>query len=69
MYILFLLMFCRNLMDSIVILKHLRPVVNSRFQTDFTYLDKLGEGGFGAVYKVQDRLDDKQYAIKQIGFG
>ncbi|ORY73701.1 hypothetical protein BCR37DRAFT_390038 [Protomyces lactucae-debilis] len=42
------------------------PVHHSRYTTDFDELTKLGQGGFGAVYKARNRLDGRLYAIKKI---
>ncbi|HEX2618986.1 MAG TPA: serine/threonine-protein kinase, partial [Phototrophicaceae bacterium] len=38
------------------------PVINSRYRL----LDKLGEGGMGAVYRVVDRLTGQTLALKQV---
>ena len=38
----------------------------SRFLTDFTIIDKIGIGGFGSVFKVINKLDKKEYAIKLV---
>jgi serine/threonine protein kinase len=40
----------------------------SRFRNDFINLGILGKGGYGCVYKVLNRIDDTQYAIKKIIF-
>ena len=37
---------------------------DSRFETDFTFLEKQGSGNFGSVLKCQNRLDGLIYAIK-----
>ncbi|ORX95654.1 kinase-like protein [Basidiobolus meristosporus CBS 931.73] len=39
---------------------------NSRYETDFIEVCKLGKGGFGTVFKVQNKLDGSVYAIKKI---
>jgi serine/threonine protein kinase len=39
---------------------------NSRYQSDFIELGKLGSGGFGNVYKCLNKLDNNIYAIKKI---
>ncbi|KAK9680845.1 hypothetical protein K7432_015818, partial [Basidiobolus ranarum] len=39
---------------------------NSRYDTDFIEVRKLGRGGFGSVFKVQNKLDGSVYAIKKI---
>ncbi|KAK9762175.1 hypothetical protein K7432_012345 [Basidiobolus ranarum] len=39
---------------------------NSRYETDFIEVRMLGKGGFGSVYKVQNKLDGSVYAIKKI---
>ena len=36
----------------------------SRFLTDFNVIDKIGKGGFGSVFKVNNKLDNKIYAVK-----
>ena len=38
----------------------------SRLQSEFSFLSKLGKGGFGEVYKVKNNLDSQIYAIKRI---
>ena len=38
----------------------------SRFKTDFTIIEKLGQGGEGAVFKVRNNWDKVLYAIKII---
>ncbi|XP_038070148.1 eukaryotic translation initiation factor 2-alpha kinase 1-like [Patiria miniata] len=38
----------------------------TRYQTDFEELGLLGKGGFGRVYKVRSKLDQRLYAIKKI---
>ncbi|KAL9656385.1 hypothetical protein ABK040_005151 [Willaertia magna] len=40
----------------------------SRYKTDFEELEALGEGGFGRVFKVRNKLDQRIYAIKKIKF-
>ena len=37
----------------------------SRLQSEFSFLSKLGKGGFGDVYKVRNNLDNQIYAIKR----
>eukprot|EP01138_Halocafeteria_seosinensis_P012644 gb/GECG01012919.1/.p1 GENE.gb/GECG01012919.1/~~gb/GECG01012919.1/.p1 ORF type:complete len:1513 (+),score=256.97 gb/GECG01012919.1/:1-4539(+) len=53
---------------SHVFLPHMQPSANreSRFETDFEEIACLGEGGFGKVLKVRNRLDGMFYAIKVI---
>lgn len=38
----------------------------SRYKNDFIEIESLGEGGFGSVWKVVNKLDEKVYAIKKI---
>ncbi|KAH3745153.1 Eukaryotic translation initiation factor 2-alpha kinase 1 [Pelomyxa schiedti] len=40
----------------------------SRYKEDFIQLEKLGRGGFGSVYKVENRVDRCEYAVKKIRF-
>lgn len=40
----------------------------SRYKSDFEEIQLLGSGGFGAVYKVRNRLDGNYYAVKIIFF-
>ena len=37
-----------------------------RYYNDYQEYNKIGEGGFGKVYKVKHYLDDNIYAIKKI---
>jgi alpha-tubulin suppressor-like RCC1 family protein len=41
-------------------------VTLSRYKSDFKQLELIGIGGFGKVYKVINRLDQQQYAVKII---
>lgn len=38
----------------------------SRYYTDFIELEKIGEGGFGHVWKARHKLDGNIYAIKKV---
>jgi len=40
----------------------------SRYEEDFDEVEKVGKGGYGSVYKVQNRLDGEYYALKKIPF-
>lgn len=44
----------------------LKPAVPSRYATDFEQLDIIGQGGFGTVFKVRNKLDQRLYAIKKV---
>lgn len=37
-----------------------------RYETDFDQKEHIGEGGFGKVYEVRNKLDKSHYAIKKI---
>ncbi|WBW72500.1 eIF2 alpha kinase Hri2 [Schizosaccharomyces osmophilus] len=39
---------------------------HSRYANDFEELQMLGKGGFGAVYRVRNRVDGAEYAMKKI---
>ncbi|EPY50757.1 PEK protein kinase Hri2 [Schizosaccharomyces cryophilus OY26] len=39
---------------------------HSRYANDFEELQILGKGGFGAVYRVRNRVDGAEYAMKKI---
>ncbi|KAJ1924325.1 hypothetical protein IWQ60_005281 [Tieghemiomyces parasiticus] len=39
---------------------------NTRYRMDFIELKRLGRGGFGTVYKVKNRLDNREYAVKKV---
>ncbi|KAI6232317.1 Protein kinase domain-containing protein [Aphelenchoides besseyi] len=41
-------------------------IVNSRYAEEFEEEQKIGSGGFGAVYKVRSRIDRQYYAVKKI---
>jgi alpha-tubulin suppressor-like RCC1 family protein len=38
----------------------------SRYVKDFEEIECIGKGGFGSVYKVKNKLDDRYYAVKKI---
>ena len=46
--------------------KSKKSIPPSRFKTDFTIIEKLGQGGEGAVFKVRNNWDKVLYAIKII---
>ena len=46
--------------------KEERKKPTSRFNTDFTIIEKLGQGGEGAVFKVMNNWDKQYYAVKRI---
>jgi len=39
---------------------------HARHITEFDYLETIGEGGYGVVYKVRNRLDSRIYALKRV---
>ena len=39
---------------------------DSRFERDYEVKRRLGKGGFGVVYRVKNKLDAVEYAIKLI---
>ncbi|KAJ3163141.1 Eukaryotic translation initiation factor 2-alpha kinase [Geranomyces michiganensis] len=52
---------------------HVRPTFSSvwdarssRYAEDFVELEMLGKGAFGRVYRVRNRLDGIEYAIKKV---
>ena len=46
--------------------KEERNKSTSRFNTDFKIIEKLGQGGEGAVFKVMNIWDKQYYAVKRI---
>ncbi|CAD6209191.1 GSCOCG00003773001-RA-CDS [Cotesia congregata] len=42
------------------------PTSDSRMKNEFKILESLGEGAFGDVWKVRNKLDGRVYAIKRI---
>lgn len=40
--------------------------VISRYKKDFIEIERIGDGGFGSVFKVINKIDDSKYAIKKI---
>ncbi|CAG2103437.1 unnamed protein product, partial [Medioppia subpectinata] len=42
---------------------------DGNYKTQFIELSAIGSGGFGIVFKVKHRLDDKIYAVKKVQFG
>ncbi|EFA76284.1 hypothetical protein PPL_10046 [Heterostelium album PN500] len=51
-----------------VLLIFKRSIRRSRYEEDFFELERIGKGGYGSVYKVQNRLDGLFYALKKIPF-
>ncbi|CAH8516097.1 unnamed protein product [Heterobilharzia americana] len=43
-----------------------QPSFTSPFEIDFKFIRRLGRGGFGQVFEVENRLDGCRYAIKRI---
>eukprot|EP01096_Ripella_sp_DP13-Kostka_P010755 TRINITY_DN4293_c0_g1_i1.p1 TRINITY_DN4293_c0_g1~~TRINITY_DN4293_c0_g1_i1.p1 ORF type:complete len:864 (+),score=316.19 TRINITY_DN4293_c0_g1_i1:318-2909(+) len=41
---------------------------DSRYEKDFEEKEKLGRGGYGAVFRAINKLDHKSYAMKKIRF-
>lgn len=39
---------------------------NGRFKNEYTEIEKLGAGRFSNVYKVNNKIDGHQYAVKKI---
>ena len=37
-----------------------------RYSYEFEEISRLGRGGFGAVYKVWNKIDNNYYAIKKV---
>jgi serine/threonine protein kinase len=37
-----------------------------RHKTDYNFLQEIGSGGFGRVFRVQHKLDGKEYALKVV---
>lgn len=42
------------------------PLEWSRYHTEFEELEYIAKGGFGRVFKVRNKLDGSDYAIKKI---
>ncbi|CAG2107377.1 unnamed protein product, partial [Medioppia subpectinata] len=42
---------------------------DGNFKIQFIEMSAIGSGGFGTVFKVKHRLDDKIYAVKRVQFG
>ena len=38
----------------------------NRFKSDFSQLQRIGRGGFGAVFRVRELMSDNIYAIKKV---
>lgn len=43
-------------------------VINSQYSNAFIELEKIGDGGFGEVYKAYNYIDSQKYAIKKVPF-
>ena len=42
------------------------PATQSRYEQEFVEIEEIGRGAFGAVFKVRNTLDSREYAIKRI---
>ncbi|CAG2106530.1 unnamed protein product [Medioppia subpectinata] len=42
---------------------------DGNYKIQFIEMSAIGSGGFGTVFKVKHRLDDKIYAVKRVQFG
>ncbi|CAG2103916.1 unnamed protein product, partial [Medioppia subpectinata] len=42
---------------------------DGNYKTQFIEISVIGSGGFGTVFKVKHRLDDKIYAVKRVQLG
>ena len=52
--------------DKILVENTIITTPINKFYNEFNKIDKLGEGGFGVVYKVLNNIDNNVYAIKKI---
>ena len=55
-----------NYKESELLIKKTLSEMNSRFEEMFTHLNKLGQGGFGVVYRSENKFNKKLYALKKI---
>lgn len=55
---------CIKMIDNLFSHKKIRN--SSRYSFDFIEMENIGYGGFGNVYKVYNKIDEKLYAIKKI---
>lgn len=39
---------------------------SSRYKEEFVEIARIGKGGFGSVFKVKNKLDGREYAVKKI---
>lgn len=42
---------------------------DSRYRNEWVEIGQLGRGGFGAVYRARNRIDDRDYAVKRVHLG
>jgi len=47
-------------------MRDMRYVVATRYKSDFIETEKIGDGGFGTVFKAVNKIDECTYAIKKI---
>lgn len=47
-------------------MKNPNALTDSRYTADFEQLERLGQGGFGTVFKVRNKLDGRVYAVKRV---
>lgn len=53
-------------MHNDLLLLHVNVCVFYRLSQSFDVITKLGEGGFGCVFKVKHKFDGKIYAVKKV---
>ena len=46
----------------------LKTIRHGIFKSDYRYLETVGRGGFGEVFRVEDKHDEHIYAVKKVRF-
>ena len=54
--------------ESRAITDFLGTLSTGTFEADYTFLETVGEGGYGKVYKVVSKKDHQTYAVKKVRF-
>jgi serine/threonine protein kinase len=58
--------FSDRIQNEVVKNNSLSTSKTSHYQNVYEEIIKIGEGGFGQVYRARNKFDDEEYAVKKI---